>query len=216
LWAYATKKAKGRAADVIRGKDSVTVTTRWSAPFVRGIVLRYIVRENGEINVHYEAQGILPNLLRVGLRMGLIPAFKNAAWYGGGPQEAYFDRRRGAKIAKHAMTIDELHHPYIRPQENGHREETRALTLTDSNGIGLNIRSDGAPFGWGASRYSPEQLDKIEHEHELRQEETVTLLLDGAMRGVGGDLPGNTTLHKQYKLKPFTPYSLDFTISQNV
>ncbi|MDR1409054.1 MAG: DUF4981 domain-containing protein [Oscillospiraceae bacterium] len=214
LWKFATNKAKGRSADVQREKDSITVTTHWSAPFTKGVELRHTVCENGEIKVHYEAQGLLPNLIRVGLRMGLVPSLKTAAWYGGGPHEAYFDRRRGAKVAQHSMNIDELHHPYIRPQENGHREETRTLALTDSEGYGLKIMADGVPFGWGASRYSPEQLDKIEHDFALKSEDKITLLLDAAMRGVGGDLPGNTTLHKQYKLKPFTVYSMDFTIAR--
>ncbi|MDR3345125.1 MAG: DUF4981 domain-containing protein [Oscillospiraceae bacterium] len=214
LWKFSTQKAKARSADVRRDKNSVTVTTNWIAPFARGVELSYRFHESGEINVHYEARGLLPNLLRVGLRLGLVPALKNAEWYGGGPHEAYFDRRRGAKIAKHKMAIADLHHPYIRPQENGHREETRSLALRNSEGYGLKITSNALPFGWNAGFYSPEQLEKIEHEHELKPEDEVTLLLDAAMRGVGGDLPGNTVLHPQYRLKPFTAYSLDFTIAR--
>jgi len=214
LWKYSTRKAKARSAEVLRKKDGLTVITRWTAPFARDIELRYSFHESGEIRVRYGAQGLLPNLLRVGLRVGLVPELNNAAWYGGGPHEAYFDRKRGAKIAKHAMPVGELHHPYIRPQENGHREETRSLTLRDGDGGGLKITANGSPFGWGAGRYSPEQLDTAEHEHELKAEENITLLLDAAMRGVGGDLPGNATLHKQYKLKPFKTYSMDFTLAR--
>jgi beta-galactosidase len=214
LWKLATDKAKAYDAMVTRKQDSVSVATKWRAPFARNVELSYTFHENGEVDVYYKAQGLLPNLIRVGLRMGLVSKFKTAQWYGAGPHEAYFDRRRGAKIAKHTMEIDALHHPYIRPQENGHRELTRSLALTDANGFGVEINAKGEPFGWSASRFSPEQLDRVEHDFALVPEGEISLLIDGAQRGVGGDLPGNTTLHKQYKLKPFTDYSLGFTIER--
>jgi len=139
---------------------------------------------------------------------------KQAKWYGKGPHETYFDRRRGGKIATHEMPVEELHHPYMRPQENGQREQTRKLNLTNKDGAGLCFSAKGSTFAWGASFYSPEQLDEKEHEYELAREDKITLTLNGAMQGVGGDLPGNLTLHKQYKLKPFTPYGFDLTIER--
>ncbi|MDR0883865.1 MAG: DUF4981 domain-containing protein [Oscillospiraceae bacterium] len=213
LWRLATRKAKPRAAEVLHEPDGIVVTTSWTAPFAYGLLLRYKFREDGAVQVHYEAKGWFPNVLRMGLRLGLTSAVKTADWYGRGPHEAYFDRRRGAKIARHEAKIDELHHAYIRPQENGHREETRRLTFHADETTGINFAADGTPFGWGASRYSPEQLDDVEHDFALKPEDHITLLLDAAMRGVGGDLPGSAVLHKQYKLAPFKPYTLDFTIT---
>ncbi|MCL2023742.1 MAG: DUF4981 domain-containing protein [Oscillospiraceae bacterium] len=214
LWKFATKLGRVKKASVERRNDCVVVRTRWFVPFARGVELCCTFREDGNVHLTYTAQGMLPNLPMVGLRMGLVSSLKQAKWYGKGPHETYFDRRRGGKIATHEMPVEELHHPYMRPQENGQREQTRKLNLTNKDGAGLCFSAKGSTFAWGASFYSPEQLDEKEHEYELAREDKITLTLNGAMQGVGGDLPGNLTLHKQYKLKPFTPYGFDLTIER--
>ena len=82
------------------------------------------------------------------------------------------------------------------------------------DGGGLRFTAlGGRPFGFSAGYYSQEKLEKAEHLFELEQDGFITLNLDAAQRGVGGDLPGNTVLHKPYKLKSGKKHSFEFTIS---
>jgi hypothetical protein len=66
--------------------------------------------------------------------------------------------------------------------------------------------SDSLQFS--AWNYSQPALDDAEHQHELIREPETTLSLDGAMRGVGGDLPGVLELHEPYELKAKQEYCL--------
>ena len=59
--------------------------------------------------------------------MGLIPELNYVKWYGRGPQETYIDRKTGGKIAIHEMSVDDLEHHYMRPQETA-TELTSAMS----------------------------------------------------------------------------------------
>ena len=52
------------------------------------------------------------------------------------------------------------------------------------------------------------------HLFELEKDNCITLCLDAAQRGVGGDMPGCAYLHKPYKLKSGKTYSFEFRISK--
>ena len=47
-------------------------------------------------------------LLLTGFKQDQGYQFENVEWYGSGPHESYRDRKTGARIAKHEMTVDEL------------------------------------------------------------------------------------------------------------
>lgn len=153
-------------------------------------------------------------MLKVGMRAGIKSTLDNVEWYGRGPHETYCDRKTGAKIARHAMSVAELEHRYMRPQENGHRTDVRSLCVTDDSGFGIVIDAIDIPFGFNLGYYNPEKLDKAKHLFELEKDNCITLCLDAAMRGVGGDMPGCAYLHKPYKLKGGRKYSFEFRISK--
>ena len=73
----------------------------------------------------HTAAGLFLPMLKVGMRVGIKSTLENVEWYGRGPQETYCDRKTGAKIARHSSTVAKLEHRYMRPQENGHRTDTR-------------------------------------------------------------------------------------------
>ena len=112
------------------------------------------------------------------------------------------------------MKADELEHRYMRPQENGHRTDVRSLALKDNEGNGIIIASMDIPFGFNYGKYTPEELDRAKHLHELKESEYLILSLDAAQRGVGGDMPGCAYLHKPYKLPSGREYTFKFRISK--
>ncbi|MCL1800240.1 MAG: DUF4981 domain-containing protein [Promicromonosporaceae bacterium] len=245
VWAAVTRVACCTGVREVRKKDgSIAILTTWAAPLLKGIHLDYLFRLDGQILVHFEATPLVRGLPRTGIRLGLTPEFTTATWYGHGPQEAYWDRRTGARIGLHQASVDELHHPYVRPQENGHREQTRWLELVRRTGaepingdrsdaesnvrhvvsgfgagefgagdLGVKVTALGEPFGWGVSRFSPEQLEREEHDFLLRSEPQVTVQLDAAQVGVGGDWPGVRAAWPEYRILAGQRCTLDVNLA---
>ena len=213
-WKRSTAMTVAYSVNAASTPSGVEVNVKWTAPFVAGVSTKYLFSPAGDVTVNHSATGLALPMLKVGMRAGIKSTFDNVEWYGRGPQETYCDRKTGARIAKHAMSVAELEHRYMRPQENGHRTDVRSLSVTDDSGFGIVIESMDVPFGFNLGYYNPEKLDKAKHLYELEKDNFITLCIDGAMRGVGGDMPGCATLHKPYKLKGGKEYSFGFRISK--
>ena len=147
------------------------------------------------------------NLPRIGLRMALPGDLDRVQWYGRGPGECYRDTKKAGRVALHRATVDELHTPYVYPQENGNRTDVRWVALSDLQGMGLLAVGDPL-LDFSASRFSIEDLEKARHTCELTPRPYITLLLDHAHMGIGTGSCGPRTL-PQHELKP-GPFS--FTV----
>lgn len=213
-WRRSTAQTFARSVKAKSTPSGVEVTVNWAAPFVSGVSTTYLFSPAGEVTVKHTAMGLFLPMLKVGMRMGIKSTLENVEWYGRGPHETYCDRKTGARIARHAMTVAELEHRYMRPQENGHRTDVRSLEVSDGSGFGIKIDSMAAPFGFNLGYYNPEKLDKATHLYKLVKDNCITLCLDAAERGVGGDMPGCAYLHKPYKLGSGKKYSFEFRISK--
>ena len=205
-------------ATVVKAKSlpggQVQVSVNWLAPFASGIRTVYLFDGTGKVSVKHSAKGTLLPVLKIGLRTGIDAALNHVQWYGRGPHETYCDRKTGGEIAIHRMKVAELEHRYMRPQENGNRTDVRSLQLTDENGRGILIEAPaGNCFNFGAGYYSQEKLEAAEHLYELKPDKHITLNIDAAQRGVGGDLPGNSVLHPPYKMHSGKKYCVEFTVS---
>jgi beta-galactosidase len=114
------------------------------------------------------------------------------------------DRKSGAAIGRYAATPAELYHPYVRPQENGHRTDTRWVSFRDAAGIGL-LAAGMRTFGWSALPYLMEDLDegttKIgRHTFDLPDRDLIAVHLDYRQLGVGGD--------NSWGAQPLEPYRI--------
>lgn len=138
------------------------------------------------LDVAIEPVGVWPDLLlpRVGLRMTLPAALSTATWFGRGPGECYDDSKQAAVLGLWSMPVDELHTPYIRPQENGNRTDVRFVALRSERGRGLLVASS-TPFNFSAQRYSTEDLAATTHNTLLRRREEVHVNLDHRLLGLG-------------------------------
>ena len=158
----------------------------------------------------------LPDIPRVGIRMSLSPEFGDVAWYGRGPHENYSDRKTSAAVGLYSASIEELYYPYIRPQENGNRTETRWVAFSDSAGVGL--AAYGIPtLDWSALPYLQEDLDEGttkqgRHTYDLTPRDLVAVHLDYKQMGVGGDNSWGAQPLEAYRL-PVREYSHSFRLS---
>lgn len=98
---------------------------------------------------------------RIGVRFRLPADMENIAYFGRGPEENYIDRNNGTVVGLYETTAQNMYVPYPRPQENGHRTDTRWMSATDANGSGLLIKGNGqfGTFGFNALRNSVEDFD---------------------------------------------------------
>ncbi|HSH94621.1 MAG TPA: glycoside hydrolase family 2 TIM barrel-domain containing protein, partial [Roseimicrobium sp.] len=117
------------------------------------------------------------HLPRIGLMAGLPARYDRVSWFGRGPGESYVDTLAASHIGLFSGTVDELYTPYVFPQENGNRMDTRWLTLTDHRGAGLLVV--GQPtINFSAHWHTPFDMEKARHQHELTKRPFITLNLD--------------------------------------
>lgn len=162
----------------------------------------YTFYGNGDLLIEVQADPslALPPLPRLGLRLALPAGFESVRWYGRGPNESYWDRKQGTRFGVFSSTVNEQYVPYVKPQENGNKTDVRWLALTDSAGVGL--LAVGQPyFEFSAHHFTPEDLSKAAHTHEIGRRPEITLHLDYKQAGLGTASCGPGTL-PQYRLWP--------------
>ncbi|MEH7235812.1 glycoside hydrolase family 2 TIM barrel-domain containing protein [Bacillus sp. JJ1562] len=164
--------------------------------------MTYTISKNGsmEIDVDGKKQGESSTTLpKIGLQMKLNPQLNQVDWYGRGPGESYVDSKLANKFGVWSKTVDELHTPYVVPQENGNRHEVRWASLTDLSGVGLLVV--GQPnFDFSASYYSTENLEKANHTYDLVKDDFITFNVYYKQQGLGSASCGPGVL-EQYQLK---------------
>jgi len=162
----------------------------------------YTIYGSGDvvISAQVDPQGELPPLPRIGLQMTLPEGFENMTWYGRGRHESYVDRKEGAPVGIYSGMVDEQYYPYVMPQENGNKTDTRWVALLNDNGVGLF--AGGLPLlEVSAHHYTPMDLTEAQHTYELTRRSEITLNLDYKQTGLGGNSCGPGTL-PQYRLWP--------------
>ncbi len=167
---------------------------------------------NGEIviDVSFKPIGNLPELPRFGMEMSLPSGLENIRWYGRGPHETYWDRKSGARIGLYSGSVDEQFVDYSRPQENGNKTDTRWVSLTNQEGVGLLAM--GMPLlSVSAHHYTILDMEKAKHKFEMTRKKFLTLHLDFRQTGVGGDNSWGARPHEWCTLWP-KPYFYSFRL----
>jgi len=144
----------------------------------------------------------LADLARVGSVLEVVGGLDRVEWFGRGPHETYPDRRRAGRVGRWRSTVDDLHVPYVRPQESGGRADVRWISLLDTAGRGLRITLD-VPRQASASRFRAEDLAAATHHGELVPRPVAVVHLDAAHRGLGTASCGPDTL-PEYLVGPGT------------
>jgi beta-galactosidase len=159
-----------------------------SAAWDSGLLATYTWTPEGDglrlaLEVAPEGEWPFP-LPRLGLRLAAPQSLERVEWFGRGPGEAYSDTRQAARVGRFSATIEELQTPYVRPQENGNRLETRWATFVDGRGNGLRV--EGRPhFAFAARRWTSEDLDAAGHTPDLAPRDRVWVNIDHAQQGIG-------------------------------
>ncbi len=167
------------------------------------LITSYVVDSTGAIRVTmtFDPTGKLPELPRFGMQLAIPAEFKNITYFGRGPHENYIDRKASAFVSRYQTDIEHFTHNYTRPQENGNRTDVRWLALADDKGAGLLL--SGQPLlSVSAWPYSQQELEAAKHTNELPQSSSITVNLDDAQMGVGGDDSWGALPYPEYSVPP--------------
>ena len=177
----------------------------------------YTVYGSGDVVVAMSFQPgspSLPLLPQIGYTLAMPAGFEQVNYYGRGPKENYWDRKKGSEVGVYSTTVDDMYTSYIVPQECGNRTDVRYAALRNANGRGLLLA--GMPdFEFSALHYTAEDLDAAMHPYELDKDKSTFVRINWAMQGLGGDdswsprgLP-----HPEFTLPPTREYNWQFRLS---
>ncbi|MGW0576698.1 glycoside hydrolase family 2 TIM barrel-domain containing protein [Streptomyces sp. NPDC002920] len=180
-----------KVVSVHRDGASVNVLAEYAG--TTGVVRHRQVFTPVEDGIRVDEQAELPeefeDVARVGSVFETVAGLDLLEWFGQGPWESYPDRSGGAPVGHHALSVDELFTPYLRPQESGGRHGVRRFTLSapeadDLGPTGLAVTLD-EPRQVSVTRYRAEDLTAAAHHDELVPRAGCVVHLDAAHRGLG-------------------------------
>jgi len=192
-----------------------------------GYVTIYTIYGSGDVvikNQFAKVSDRVPEIPRMGMQMQLPEEFGNLKWFGRGPHENYSDRKTSAEVGIYVSTVADQYTPYIRPQENGYKTDTRWLLLSNDNEDGLLVTGDPL-ICFSALNYihddfeSPGKLSQYRkdartantHTPDLKPRDLVNLNVDLGQMGVGGDDSWGAIIHPKYRL-PERRYEYSFRL----
>jgi len=191
---YKKAQKKLRVTRIIAKDGGVEI--HWSMPHMRYVQTKYMLSDDG-VMLTLKCRNVGFGLPRFGFTMRLAPGFDKMSFFGRGPHENYVDRLHSADLGEYSGAVADFMHGYLYPQENGNHCDTRWLELSGDKKIRFNALK--CPLSVSVYPYSIAELESAKHLDELT-EGNLTVNIDGAQRGVGGDIPALANTKKRYKL----------------
>ncbi len=100
-----------------------------------------VIEEALKVSADAQEKPVLP---RFGMELQMPKQFKSIHFYGRGPQENYIDRKDFAHVDVYKQDVASQYWNYIRPQESGNKTGVRWWIMRNSEGKGLEFRSNEA------------------------------------------------------------------------
>lgn len=164
------------------------------------LTLDYTVQPGGriEVDLQFQANEQLPQLIRLGTEWELPREFHNIRWYGRGPDPTYADRKF-EPIGIFASTVMENWMDHAKPQENSNKVDVRWLEVTNDDGHGLRVMSNVA-LSVNAQPFRKSEIAGKAYSWQLPKPSVTVLNVDLAQLGVGGDDSWGAIAHPPYRL----------------
>jgi beta-galactosidase len=210
-WKEASNNQELIAFEENNSGKNVTVKATYNLPAIKDakVVMTYNISSDGTVNVHTELKNVassLPVLPRFGTNFMIDDSYNAVSWFGRGPHENYQDRNTAALVGQYKSSVSDLYFPYIRPQENGYKTDTRWVKFTNSRGKGIQVTANNY-IGFSAHHQYNSDFDAGEtkqqrHTTDIIKRDFVNINIDMAQMGVGGDTSWGAMPHKEYQIKP--------------
>lgn len=196
IWKKSSRDFNVTNTNVSFDGQIVVVDVTYSLPSENTCVLRYRIYPDGVMNIAYrftptkmkaehidisedtnlatytpgkkEEDKDCLEVPRIGVRFRVPVELNNVEYFGRGPEENYIDRNAGSMVGLYKATAESMYVRYVRPQENGHRTDTRWFVLSDKRGRGLMIKADKI-IGFNALRNTVEDFDSEDATERMYQ-----------------------------------------------
>lgn len=187
---------------LVRKENSILVTYTYYLPTTpeSNCELSYEVFRDGTVQtvLAYEPIKELGDMPEFGILFKLDADYECLEWYGNGPEETYWDRKKGAKLGIYQNKIKDNMAKYLVPQECGNKTEVRYAKLVNHRGRGLLFT--GNKMNFSALFYSPHELENAMHQYELPPVNYTYVRVALQQMGVAGDDSWGARTHKEYTI----------------
>jgi len=192
----------------------VNISTYFSAlnqAFGFDSTYRYIVYADGTIRLHLSGEPVIlckevPSMLpRLGVEMHVRQELGQVTWYGRGYGENYVDSKQASKMGIYHAAVEDLHTPYVYPQENGNRTDVRWFSMSDRESSLLFKSRHSCELT--VHDYTTEALERAKYRHELEKASYHVVHIDHMQTGLGSNSCGEEQL-PPYKLG-LQPFEID-------
>lgn len=159
---------------------------------------------------------------RIGMRMQLPKEYENLSYFGRGPWENYQDRNTAAFVDVYTSKVKDQYVPYIRPQENGYKTDSRWLAFSNNEQQGLLIATGNKNLlSFSALHMENEDFDTTEgidyensnvskHTIDIKEKNLVQVNIDLGQRGVAGDDSWRSKPQEKYQYKGTDKHTYSF------
>ncbi|WP_179007128.1 glycoside hydrolase family 2 TIM barrel-domain containing protein [Winogradskyella forsetii] len=214
LWKKATQTQELIAFNESLKNNDVIVNVNYNLPDAQyaKVALSYKISSDGAIAIETKLKDVnsaLPTLPRFGTNFIINDEFNTVKWFGRGPHENYQDRNTAALVGQYQSEVANLYVPYIRPQENGYKTDTRWAMFLNDKGKGIKITAPNH-FSFSAHHQFNDDFDagktkQQRHTTDIKKREFVNINIDMAQMGVGGDNSWGAMPHKNtaFRLKSY-------------
>lgn len=192
IWKEASRQFKVGATDIRQEGKTVLLSVVYDLPAGNRYLLDYRIYADGAVHVNVrftrtEREAVKTEVLedtnlatftpgkkekkkdllevpRIGIRFRMPKPMNKVEYFGRGPEENYIDRNAGAMVGRYKTTAGKMYTNYVRPQENGHRTDTRWVALTNDCGKGMLVVAERT-IGFNALHNTVEDFDSEESVH---------------------------------------------------
>lgn len=200
------------------GPDCVKVQFQFGIPTVPGASaeLVYTVEAQGALRVDAVYHGVAgaPELPCFGVKFETFGPVTRTVWTGLSG-ETYPDRYKGGVFGCHEET------PHVEPhlvsQDCGMHMQTRQAMLEQRDACGhttaaLTLQQVDAPFAFSALPNTAQEIEAAQHITELPATGRTSVMVLGAVRGVGGIDSWGTDVEEPYHVSGEEDHSVSFRI----
>ena len=202
----------GKGAEFTKSEDGKTVSISMKSLYKGNagnefdVQLDFIVCVNGDImtNAFIRPSSIGAILPKIGFRLEMPSGMENLSWFGRGPWDSYVDRKEACLPGIYNSTVTDQLTNYIKPQENGTKQDVRWMSVTNSDGMGLLFTCPDM-MSSSALHFRPEDNytkgdTRAKHPTEFKTCATTVVCLDAKTRGLGNNSCGPDVMAK-YELR---------------
>lgn len=165
-----------------KGRNILVKTSRSSNLATTDIT--YTFYPGGTIDMDVNITTHADEIRRRGIVCHIDSSLSRVNYYALGPWENVIDRKEGVMVGRYQTTVDDMVEEYVKPQSMGTREGLRELTLTNAQGEGISIETQG-DVSFSTLRYTDVDLANAPHMWSLEKRPYIVLHLDAPMRGIG-------------------------------